>query len=60
MLTFRKNCTTETGRLFLSETHKTVAVGDKGESFGSHGLKMRSEKSNSHEHIPLCTVYSVL
>lgn len=56
MLTFRKNCTTETGRLFLSETHKTVAVGDKGESFGSHGLKLRNEKSNSQEHIPLCTV----
>ena len=31
------NNTTETGRLFFLEMHETVAIGEKGECFGSRG-----------------------
>lgn len=46
MLIFRKNCIIEIGRLFLLEIYKIVVVGDKGESFGLYGLKLRNEKLN--------------
>ena len=32
-----KNLTTEAGRQFFLETNETVAVGEKGECFGSGG-----------------------
>ena len=32
-----KNLTTEAGRQFFLETNETVAVGEKGECFGSRG-----------------------